>query len=76
MSAIAGQTAGPNGLTFFERTLKYSGGNKGYKKFDIFFKNEKFLSTGFFLQKSIFFKIRLFKNSRGNAGNYSWFPIN
>ena len=54
MSAIAGQTAGPNGLTFFERTLKYSGGNKGYKKFDIFFKNEKILSTGFFYKNRFF----------------------
>ena len=27
MSAIAGQTAGPNGLTFFEGTHEYPGGN-------------------------------------------------
>ena len=29
MSAIAGQTAGPNGLTFFEGTLEYPRGNIG-----------------------------------------------
>ena len=29
MLPIAGQTAGPNGLTFFEGTHGYSGGNIG-----------------------------------------------
>ena len=29
MSAKAGQTAVPNGLKFFERTLEYLGGNNG-----------------------------------------------
>ena len=32
MSAIAGQTAGSNGLTFFEGTLEYA----GVTKFEIF----------------------------------------
>ena len=32
MSDIAGQTAGPNGLTFFEETHGYPRGNIGLKK--------------------------------------------
>jgi len=31
MLAKAGQTAGPNGLNFFEETLEYPVGNKGKK---------------------------------------------
>ena len=43
MFPIAVQTAGPNGLIFFERTQGYSGGNIGYLKnsfstFKFFFK--------------------------------------
>ena len=36
--AIAGQTAGPNRLNFFEETHGYPGGNKGKTKL-VFFKN-------------------------------------
>ena len=73
MSAIAGQTAEPNGLTFFERTLKYSGGNKGYKKFDIFFKNEKFLSTGFFYKNRFFSKSDYLKIPGATPGTIAGF---
>ena len=57
MFPIAGQTAGPNGLTFFEGTQGYPGGNKA--------KNSKFFH--FFLQIFIFF------NSTGNPGHLSWY---
>ena len=42
MSAIGGQTAGPNGLKFVERTLEYPGKTKAKffsSKFKMFFKN-------------------------------------
>ena len=37
MLAIAGQTAGSNGLTFFKETLEYPGGVKKTKKINLFF---------------------------------------
>ena len=37
MFPVAGQTAGPNGLTFFEETHGYPGGNKDIPNF-VFFK--------------------------------------
>ena len=36
MLAIAGQTTGPNGPTFFEETLKYPRGKIGFKNFSKF----------------------------------------
>jgi len=54
MSAIAGQTAGPNGRKLFEGTLEYPG--------------EQWLkSFFFFLNIFFFFKIIFFKNFPGNA---------
>ena len=41
MLALAGQTAGPNGLTFCEGTLYYPRGNS---KIKIFLKNKKKMS--------------------------------
>ena len=37
MFPIAGQTAGPIGLNFFEDTHGWPGGVIGYKKIEIFF---------------------------------------
>ena len=60
MFPIAGQTAGPNGLTFFEGTHEYPGGNIGKKiqKFE-FFKNRNIFSSN------------IFYYSTGNAGPFS-----
>ena len=43
MLVIAGETAGPNGLNFFEVTLEYLGVNIDYN----FFQNKKKMLTGY-----------------------------
>ena len=42
---MAGQTAGPNGLTFFEGSLEYPGGNIDLKTFF----GQKFVSEPWYL---------------------------
>jgi len=66
MFPLAGQTAGPNGVTFFVGTHGKPWGDKDIKKLD-FFQNFKFIF------------INLFKNnffSTSNGGSFSLSLIN
>ena len=57
MFAIAGQTAGPNGLNFFEGTLEYPGVTQNLKIRHSFLQNSIFFPKNRFFIKFVFLKL-------------------
>ena len=68
---MAGQTAGPNLLKFFEGTYGYPMGNKVLKNF-----LNSYFSKIYFFQKSKSFLQTFFSNSTGNFRPFSFLFIN